>query len=95
LDIAAALSRMPLLHSIVQEVAERLKQQRPEPTAGWVGVPKPITFQHHKEKILGEILRVLCGVTAPADERKDGSPIEPAEFRQGLLRLLVVPSEIG
>ena len=95
LDIAAPLARVPFLSGIVQEVPERFEQERPEPAAGRVGMPKPITFQHHKEKILGEILGVLGGMAAPADERKDGTPIEPAEFRQGLLRLLVVASEIG
>jgi hypothetical protein len=34
-------------------------------------------------------------MTAPADERKDGTPIQPAKFRQGLARFLVVAAEIG
>ena len=95
LDIAAPLAGVPFLRGIVQEVPERLEQERPEPAAGGIGVLEPVTFQHHNEKILGEILRVLRGVTAPADERKDGTPIEPAEFRKGLVRLLLVASEIG
>lgn len=95
LDIAASFSRMPLLGGIVQEIRERFEQEVTEPAAGGIGVPEPITFQHHKKKILGEILRVRSGMTAPADERKDGTPIEPAEFREGLLRLLFVASEIG
>jgi hypothetical protein len=58
-------------------------------------VAEPVTFQHPNKKILGEILRVLRGMTAPADKREDGAPIEPAEFRKGLVRLLIVASEIG
>jgi hypothetical protein len=34
-------------------------------------------------------------MAAPADEGKDGTPVEPAEFRKGLLRLLVVGAQIG
>ena len=33
-----------------------------------IGVPEPVTFQHHNEKILGEVLRVFHGMTAPANE---------------------------
>ena len=68
MDIAAPLARVPFFGGIVQEVAERFEQERPEPAAGGIGVPEPVTFQHHKKKVLGEILGVLRGVTAPADE---------------------------
>ena len=95
LDVATALAGVSLLGGIGQEVPERLEQKRSESSAGGVGVPEPITFQHHNEKILGEILRVLGGMAAPADEGKDGTPIEPAEFRQGLLGLLIVAAQIG
>jgi hypothetical protein len=95
LDITASFPRMPLLRGIVQEVSQRFQQEATEPAAGGIGVPEPVTFQHHKTKILGEILRVLGGMTAPADEGKNGTPIEPAKFRQGLLCLLLVASEIG
>ena len=95
MDIAASFARMPFLCGIVQEVSERLKQERPKPAAIGVGMPEPVTFQHHKEKILSKVLCVLGGMAAPADERKDGTPVEPTEFGQGLLRLLIVASEIG
>lgn len=95
MNIAASFAGVPFLGGVVQEVAERFEQEVTEPAPGRVGVAEPITFQHHKEKVLGEILRVLGGMTAPADKRKDGAPIEPAEFREGLVRLLIVASEIG
>jgi hypothetical protein len=95
LDIAASLPRVTFFRGIVQEIRERLEQERSEPAPIGIGVPEPVTFQHHKEKILSEILCVLRGMTAPADERKDGAPIEPAKFRQGLMALLFVAPEIG
>jgi hypothetical protein len=95
LNIAAPLARMLLFRGIVQEIPERLKQKRSEPSARGIGVSEPITFQDHKKKILGEILRVFRGMTAPADKREDGTPIKPAEFGKGLLRLLIVGFEIG
>jgi hypothetical protein len=56
---------------------------------------EPITFQHHEKKILGEILGVLGGMAAPADERKDRPPIEAAEFRERLSGFLIVGPDIG
>ncbi len=95
LDIAAPLARAPFRRGIVQKVLERLEQERPEPASGGIGVAEPVAFQHHYEKILGKILRILGGVTAPAHERKDRTPIEPTKFRKGLLRFLVVGPQIG
>jgi len=89
LNIAAPLARMPFIRGVVQEVPERLEQERPEPAAGGIGVPEPVTFEYHNEKILGKVLRVLRGVATPADKREDGTPIEPAEFRKGIARLLL------
>lgn len=95
LDVAAPLARMAFLRRIVQEVLERLEQERAEPAPGGIGVLKPITFEHHDKKILGKVLRIGGGMTAPANEREDGTPIEPAKFREGLARLLIAGSEIG
>jgi len=84
-----------IFRGIVQEIRERLEQEITEPATVGIGVPEPVTFQHHKKKILGKILCVERGMAAPADERKDGPPIEPAKFRQRMLSLLIVASEIG
>ena len=95
MDVAATLARVPFFGGVVQEVLERLEQEVPKPAACWIGMLEPVTLEHHKKKILGEVLRVLRGMAAPADERKDGTPIEPAEFRQSLLSLLIVATEVG
>src|SRR5438045_7796127 len=65
---AAAFARMLFLESVVQKILKRLEEERSEPAAAGIGVPEPVTFQHHNEKILGEILCVFHGMTAPADE---------------------------
>ena len=54
-----------------------------------------MTFKHHNKKILGKILRILRGMTAPADEGKNRAPIEPAKFGEGLSRFLIVAAESG
>jgi hypothetical protein len=95
LDIPAPLARMPFLCGIVQEVLERLEQKRSEAAPARIGTPKPVTFEHHNKKILGEILCILLGMTASADKREDWTPIEPAEFRKCLLHPLIVASETG
>jgi hypothetical protein len=59
LDIPAPFARMPFRHGIVQEVLERLEQKRSEPASDRIGVPEPVTFEHHNKKILGEILCIL------------------------------------
>jgi len=80
---------------VVEEILERFEQERAKPAALWIGVLEPITFQHHKKKILGEILRVFGGMAAPADEGEDWAPIQPAEFGERFPRFLIVAGEIG
>src|SRR4051812_25835470 len=86
---------MPFRRGIVEEILERLEQKGAKPSASRVGMFQPITFQHHKKKILGEILCVLGRMAAAADERKYRPPIQAAELGQGLLRFLIVAGEIG
>jgi len=95
LHIAAPFARVPLLGGIVQKIAERFQEERTKPPAGGIGVPEPVALEDHDEKILGEILRVLGGMSSPADKRKDGAPVKPAKFRERLARLLIVAAEIG
>jgi hypothetical protein len=80
---------------VVQKILERFEQERAKPATIRIGMLEPITFQHHKEKILGEILRVLGRMATPADERQKRPPIKSAEFRQGPSRSSVVAREIG
>ena len=41
---------------------------------------KPARFQYLYKKILREVLRVLHGITAPADERENWPPIGSAKL---------------
>ena len=68
MDIAAAFPRLFLRRRVVQEILERFEQEGAKPATIRIGMLEPITFQHHEEKILGEILRVLGRMAAPADE---------------------------
>src|SRR5207237_713862 len=43
-----------------------------------------IAFKHHKKKVLGKILRVRNGITAPANEGKDGTPVRFAQIGERL-----------
>ena len=95
LHVAASLARVFLGDGIVQEILERLQEERAEPAPRWVRVPEPITFEDHEKKILSEILGVFGGVAAPADEGEDGTPVKPAKFRKRLARFLIVAFEIG
>ena len=74
---------------------ERTAQALVDLVASGINLFQPITFQHHKKKILSKILGVFGRVAAPANEREDRSPIQSAEFRERLLRLLIASAEIG
>ena len=95
MDIAAAFPRLFFRRRIVQEILERFEQERAEPATIRIGMFEPITFQHHEEKILGEILRILERMAAPTDERQNRPPIKSAEFRERPARTSVVAGEIG
>lgn len=86
---------MLFLERVVEKILERLKEKRSKPAAAGVGVPKSVTFQHHNEKILGQILRVFDGMTAPANKRKDWAPVKPAEFGQGRARAGILAFAVG
>ena len=95
IDVAAAFARVPFFGGVIQEIAERLEQERTESAPRRISVPEPVILENHDEEILGKILRVLRGMTAPADKGKDRPPIEPAKLGQRLARLLIVAAEIG
>ena len=56
----------------------------------FVGAPEPVAFQDHGEKILGEILRFLHGVTLTTYEHEDRPPVRPAKFGERFARLLLI-----
>src|SRR6266571_3775032 len=87
---APHIQRLILIGDIVQKILERLEQERAEAAATLVGLPQPISFQNHQEKILRKILRVLTRIAAPADIRKNGTPISSAKLRQRFSSLLLI-----
>jgi hypothetical protein len=60
----------------------------------FVGVLEPVALQDHNKKILGEILGLLCRMTAPAHEQEDWAPVRPAKLRERLTRLLLVAAGV-
>jgi hypothetical protein len=45
-----------------------------------------IAFKQHHKKILGRILRIGNGVSAPADQRENRTPVNPAQLGHRFLR---------
>ena len=70
---------------IDQEILQRLEEERAKPAARRIGSLQKGSLKHVDEKVLRQILGVGDGVTAPADEGEDRSPIHLAEIGQGLL----------
>src|SRR5947209_20586767 len=88
-NATAPLQRLLLIGDVVKKILERLEQKRAEPAAALIGLPQPVSFQNHQEKILRKVLRVLSRIAAAADVGKNGSPVSSAKFRQRLSGLLV------
>lgn len=95
MDIAAPFAGVPFLGCIVEEISERLQEERTKTSPRAIGMPEPVPLEHHDEKILGKVLGILRGMTTPADEGKDRAPIQSAKLRERLPRLLIVAAEIG
>jgi hypothetical protein len=70
-----------LLANIDKKVLQRLEQKGTEPSTIWIGPMKKLTFKHHNEKILCEILSVGNVIAAAADESENRPPINLAQFR--------------
>jgi hypothetical protein len=87
---ATALNCASSLFGVTEKILKRLKQKRAEAAAMFVGAPEPVALQDHGEKILGEILRFLHGVTLTTYEHEDGPPVRPAKFSERFVRLLLV-----
>src|SRR6185312_12240889 len=78
-----------------QKVLQRLKHQRTETPAIWIGALQKLTFKHHDKKILCQVLGVWRRMSQAANERKDRSPVYFAKFRQRRVHLLRVALRIG
>jgi hypothetical protein len=90
LNATASLKRLLLVGDVVKKILERLEQERAETAATLVGLPQPVSFQNHQEKILRKILRVLSRIAAAAHVRKNGAPVSSAKLRQCFSSLLLV-----
>ena len=89
-NATAPLQRLLLIGDVVKKILERLEQKRTEPAAGLVGLPQPVSFQNHQEKILRNVLCVLTRITAAADVGKNGAPVSSAKLRECLSSFLLV-----
>jgi hypothetical protein len=85
-----AFNRASSFVGMTEKILKRLKQKRAETAAMFVGAPKPIAFKDHGEKILGEILCFLHGVTLTTYEYEGGPPVRPAKFSKRFARFLLV-----
>jgi hypothetical protein len=85
-----AFNRASFFFGMTEKILKRLKQKRAETAAMFVGALKPVALQDHGEKILGEILCFLHGVTLATYEYEDGPPVRPAKFSERFARLLLV-----
>src|SRR5713101_6509298 len=61
----------------------------------FIRLSEPIAFQDHDKEILGEILRLLHGITVAANEQEDRSPVGSAKLSQRFARLLFIRVRVG
>jgi hypothetical protein len=87
---STAFNRASSVFGVTEKILKRLQQKRAETAAMFVGAPKPVALQDHGEKILGEILCFLHGVTLTTYEYEGGPPVRPAKFSERFARLLLI-----
>src|SRR5438046_7917108 len=74
----------------MKKILARLEQERTKAAAALVGLPQPVSFQNHQEKILCKVLRVLARIAAAADIGKDGAPVSSAKLCQRFSRFPLI-----
>jgi len=94
MHISSTFPRLPLFGGISQEILQRLKYKRPEAPASRIRTFKDLTLEHHRKKILCEILGVGNGIAKATNESENRSPINLAELGERGLRFLFVPPKI-
>ena len=94
MHVATAFPRAPTLGGIAQEILQRPEHERTESSAIPIGTLKELTFKHHNEKILGEILCVGDGMALVADESENRPPINFAKLGERFARLLLAAFRI-
>jgi len=92
--VATTFPRVTLCFGIPQEILHRLEHERAESSAIPIGTLKELTFKHHNEKILGEILCVGDGMALVVDESENWPPINFAKLGQRFARLLLAAFRI-
>ena len=90
LDSATAFNRASSLFGVTKKILKGLKQKRAETAAMLVGAPEPVALEDHGEKILGEILRFLHGMSLATHKQENGPPVRPAKFSERFARLLLI-----
>ena len=80
MDAPAAFMPALFIRRVDQEIREGLEQKRTESAALRIGGLEEISLHDHEEKILGQILRVGWGITAPENKGEDRAPIDLAEL---------------
>jgi hypothetical protein len=76
--------------SVDKKILEHLEQQGTKASPIRISALEEMTFKHHNEKILREILRVRNEMAAAADESENRPPISLAELGQRFARPLLV-----
>src|SRR6266404_4247265 len=88
LHFAAALLPASKMVFVLQKIFHRRSQKRSKATTTGISQREQIAFKQRHKKILSEILGVGDGVTSPADQRENWSPVGAAEFGYGSVGLL-------
>jgi len=94
LHVATAFPRVTLCFGIPQEILQRLEYERTKPSAIPIGTLKELTFKHHNEKILREILCVGDRMALVVDESENRPPINFAKLGERFARLLLAAFRI-
>ena len=72
LHVSTAFPRETLCCGIPQEILQRPEHERTEPSATRIGTLQYLTFRHHNEKILREVLSIGNGVAWRQMKAKTG-----------------------
>src|SRR5437660_2739309 len=85
---ATALQGARLVPFVIQKVLQRYEQERAETAFGWRDASQSAVSQQMRKECLGQVLRFVNRVAAPANIPVKRRPINPAELYQGLVRSL-------
>lgn len=75
LTVKGLLSRSPLRSMIGQESRQNGQKKRPETTPQGIGAANPIAMEELQEKLLGEVLRLVDGISLRPNKTEHRSPV--------------------